>query len=425
MSQAPVAQATTAAFTRNTTPGAAIAASTGAMAVAGQGEAPLEALHFELVTERGQFDALEADWTALFSRAGKSSQVFQTFNWNWHWANHYLSCAPGGIPGLKLAIVTARRAGKLVIIWPLVSERMRGITQIFWMGEPVSQYGDVLIDDIPDSLDALRAGWRFLKSHAKGDIVRLRRVRADAAVAPLMAEIGALASNQQTAPYLDLASAETFDAYEQRYSSKARRNRRRHLRRLEEQGEVQFSRLHGGAAARDLAEQALKLKAEWLADRGLVSHAIGDARMTRFFAAAAEAATHPVDCVVSSLKAQGETAALDVSFACKGRMAVHVIVFNLKYEKAGVGSLLLEQSIRDAYAEGTTTIDLMAPGDNYKLDWADASIDVTDWSRPLTIAGHTYARIYLGLVRGQVKKAMAAMPQSLRRLVTGGSNHAA
>ena len=29
------------------------------------------------------------------------------------------------------------------------AERVRGIRQIFWMGEPVSQYGDVVIDDIP------------------------------------------------------------------------------------------------------------------------------------------------------------------------------------------------------------------------------------------------------------------------------------
>jgi CelD/BcsL family acetyltransferase involved in cellulose biosynthesis len=382
-------------------------------------------LTFDLITERAAFDALEADWNALFARAGRSTQVFLTFNWNWHWANHYLASAPGGIAGLNLAVVTARRAGRLVMVWPLVSERVRGITQIFWMGEPVSQYGDVLIDDMDDQLEAMRAGWQFLKSHAKGDIVRLRRVRADATVAPLIAEIGALASNQQTAPFLDLASAKSFTDYEQRYSAKARRNRRRHLRRLEEQSEVTFTRQRGGAVARELAVEALKHKAAWLADRGLVSHAISDQRMSRFFADAAEAASHPVDCVVSSLKANGETAALDVSFACKGRLVVHVIVFNLKHEKAGVGSLLLEQCIRDAFSEGMTTLDMMAPGDNYKLDWADASVEVTDWSRPLTIAGHTYARIYLGLVRGKVKKAMAAMPQSLRRLVSGNTGRAA
>ena len=62
------------------------------------------------------------------------AQVFQTFNWNWHWANHYLGSSEGGITGVELAIVTGRREGKLVMVWPLVTERVRGITQAFCHG---------------------------------------------------------------------------------------------------------------------------------------------------------------------------------------------------------------------------------------------------------------------------------------------------
>ncbi len=104
---------------------------------------------FDIVTQRAAFDALETEWNALFERAGRSAQVFQTFAWNWHWANHYLGTSPGGIETVELSLVTARRGGKLIMVWPLVAERVRGIRQIFWMGEPVSQYGDVVIDDIP------------------------------------------------------------------------------------------------------------------------------------------------------------------------------------------------------------------------------------------------------------------------------------
>ena len=67
------------------------------------------ALELTMITGRAAFDALEAEWNALFDRAGRPAQVFQTFNWNWHWANHYLDGAPGGISGLQLAIVTGRR----------------------------------------------------------------------------------------------------------------------------------------------------------------------------------------------------------------------------------------------------------------------------------------------------------------------------
>lgn len=398
----------------------ALAPATGIAARTAAVQAAPGALELQIITDRAAFDALEADWNDLFDRAGRCTQVFQTFNWNWHWANHYLGEDNGGIPGLKLSIVTARRNGRLIMIWPLVSERVRGITQIFWMGEPVSQYGDVVIDNIPDANDVMRAGWDYLKSHARGDVVRLRRVRADAAVAPLMEEFGAHIADRLKAPYIDLASAPTFAKYEERYSSHARKNRRRLRRRLEERGPVVYERHYGGPQARELAVKSLELKSEWLKSRGLISHAISDARMSRFFADAAGGDDKSTNCIVSVLKSNGEPAALEVAFTCKGRLAMHVIVYDIKYEKSSVGVLLMEMCLADGYKDGLGVYDLLAPGDNYKLDWADNSSDVYDWVKPFTLAGHAYARIYLDLVRPYGKALMKAMPQNLRKIVSRG-----
>lgn len=378
------------------------------------------AVDYAMITDRAAFDALEAEWNALFERAGRPAQVFQTFNWNWHWANHYLADAPGGKQTLKLSIVTARRGGKLIMVWPLASEKVRGITQIFWMGEPVSQYGDVVIDDLPDADDVLRGGWKYLAANAKGDIVRLRRVRADAVVAPLLSAIGARIADQQKAPYINLASAPTFAKYEERYSSHARKNRRRLRRRLEERGPVEYERHYGGPEARALAVKALELKAEWLRHRGLISNAISDARMSRFFADAAGGDVKSTNCIVSVLKSNGEPAALEVDFTCKGRLAMHVIVYNLKFEKAGAGALLMENCLADGYKDGFGVYDMLAPGDIYKLDWADGSEDVYDWVKPLSLAGFTYARLYLGLLRGRAKAAISALPPSIRKLLSNG-----
>src|SRR4029453_3887517 len=102
------------------------------------------AVAFALVSERSAFDALEPEWNDLFRRAGRDAQLFQTFNWNWHWANHYLDAASGERKRGALAIVTARRNGRLVMVWPLVAERVAGLRVLRWMGEPVSQYGAVL-----------------------------------------------------------------------------------------------------------------------------------------------------------------------------------------------------------------------------------------------------------------------------------------
>src|SRR5262249_19714182 len=45
---------------------------------------------FSLISDRADFDALEEEWNALFARAGRPHQLFQTHGWLHHWANHYL-----------------------------------------------------------------------------------------------------------------------------------------------------------------------------------------------------------------------------------------------------------------------------------------------------------------------------------------------
>jgi CelD/BcsL family acetyltransferase involved in cellulose biosynthesis len=65
------------------------------------------------------------------------------------------------------------------------------------------------------------------------------------------------------APYPDLASAPDFAAFDRRYSQKARKNRRRLMRRLEEQGAVVVSRHAGSSEARDAARAAIALKRAW------------------------------------------------------------------------------------------------------------------------------------------------------------------
>src|SRR3977135_217921 len=64
------------------------------------------AIAFALISERPAFDAPEPESNDLFRRAGRDTQLFQTFNWNWHWANHYLSPTAGERGRRTLAVVT-------------------------------------------------------------------------------------------------------------------------------------------------------------------------------------------------------------------------------------------------------------------------------------------------------------------------------
>jgi CelD/BcsL family acetyltransferase involved in cellulose biosynthesis len=124
--------------------------------------------------------------------AGRDTHLFQTFNWNWHWANHYLSAAqPAATP---LAIVTAHRQGRLIGLWPLVLVASGGLKVLRWMGEPVSQYGDVLIAKLPDKAAVLRQCWRYIVDHLGAPSL------SDARFTAFFADVAKRAGGRRAAP---------------------------------------------------------------------------------------------------------------------------------------------------------------------------------------------------------------------------------
>lgn len=374
------------------------------------------AVHFDLVTARAAFDALEEDWNGLFARGGRDTQLFQSFNWLWHWANHYLPADAADNAGPKLAIVTARVADRLVLAWPMVCERVGPIAQLSWMGAPVSQYGDVLIDPDADANALLASALAFVQARSGADVLRLRKVREDAVIAPFLAQIGARILSEDTAPYLTLSGVSDAE-YEKRISNGARRKRRQKRRRLEDQGAVAFVRETAGSEARTLIETTFRLKRAWLKSRGLLSAAFADPRMERFFIALASDSARPAGFHIQALTCGGQPVAIETGVICKGRCAPHISVYEPAFEKCSVGQLLWEDSIRRARADGIAIFDFMAPGDTYKLEWADSTVAVRDWAVSTSLAGRAYAAVYLGLLRTAAKHGLDRMPVGARRRI--------
>lgn len=356
-------------------------------------------LTIDIVSTRDGFLALEHDWTALFDRAGRGSQVFQTFAFLRHWADVYLDDA------LELAIVTGRRDGRLVMVWPLVLSRVAGIKVLSWMGEPVSQYGDVLVEPGADAAADLAAGFEAVRGLG-ADVLSLRKTRADAVIAPFMADLAPLVTQRLTAPFADLTTTPAGASFDTRFPAKDRKNRRRQMRRLEERGAVAFTTLAPGPDAVAAADTAITMKLQWLATRGIAGSAVADARFARFFAAVAGDAENAAGLYVTTLGSAGETVAVAIGFAAKGHLAMHVIAHAASCDKLGVGALLMEHNMARAHAGGLAVFDLLAPGDAYKSNWAERSIEVCDLALPLTLAGGLYARGWLGTLRPALKRAV-------------------
>lgn len=368
---------------------------------------------FALIDCRDGLNALGADWNALFATAGRPEQVFQTFAWNWHWSRHYVSERRLS-RGPRLAVVTGRRNGRLVLVMPLVTERVAGLKQLAWIGAPVSQYGDVLAAPEASGVATLAAAWSYAVAETGADLAKLNKVRADAVVAPLLAHLGAAITATEEAPYLDFTRAPDHATFEAGLSAKGRKNRRRHMRRLAERGSVTFEQHASNDEASRLAGYAILLKRAWLKSRDRISLAMADDRFLAFFADVAAGGPNPVACKVLGLRTANELGALQVVFDCKGQRFLHVAVYVAKHEKCGVGGLLLEHTIVDCFEDNLQRLDLLAPKHEYKMEFADGSVAVNDHAVALSLGGRLYAQSYLG-IRRRLKALAETMPAPARR----------
>ena len=347
--------------------------------------------------------------------------MFLQFNWLWHWANHYLTASA------ELGVIVGRRDGRLVLVWPLVIERVVGLRQLAFMGAPVSQYGDILADPVADMDGLLEQAWQYTSSTLKPDLFRLAKVRADATLAPLLAAKAFRITSQEEAPAAILSAVPTYDEFEQRFSSKQRKNRRRELRRLEERGPIEIKSLHGTTEAAGAASLAMSLKRAWLNNRGLMSKAFADTRIDAFFAASAASKERPCGVDISVLSLAGEAANVSISVTCKGRRALHILAYALTFEKLSVGNHHLEAGLRHACADRIEVYDFLAPNHAYKMEWADEVVVVADHALALSPLGKLYTDIYLARVREVLKVVVKRLPRRITRLLAGAqrSKHGA
>lgn len=376
----------------------------------------------EVVRDLRGLEALASAWDDLHTRCGRGAHVFQSFNWNWHWARHFLS---GPDCNVELAVVCLRKTGALVGLWPLCVVRHPGLRVIHWMGEPVSQYGDVLLDPAHAAAGAMAYGWARAITLLQADALHIRKVRADATTLPWLQTHRAHVTQREEAPYLDFTGTSDFDTYEERYSSKSRKNRRRLFRRLQGMGEVRFEHLVSGPQAREAALEAIVLKRRTLDETGRLSMALHDPRFAAFFADAAEAASHPCGCRVTRMTVDGRHVASSIDINFRGHRAAHIIVHEPEFAACGPGLHMVEDWARTAHAEGMTQLDLLAPAHSYKWDWADSSIAVNDYALATSLKGRVFVG-YLAHVRPGLK-AMAervAQWQCQRRKAQCGSAEA-
>jgi len=361
---------------------------------------------FEIVSDRARFDALAPQWDALFERSATPNQIFQSHWWLSAWADHFLT------PPLDLAIVVGWRGEALAMAWPMVAQKRMGVTQISWMGEPASQYGDALVEGSEDRDELLLRGWHELRALG-ADVVHLRKTRADSTVASIAHLAGLVTVAQQNAPYVDLASAPTWEALDARYDAKLRSARRRLNRRLAETGVIGFEAIPPGGRASRMLRQALAFKRARFQRDAILAPTLTDKRFEAMLADVARESHGRL----TAIGRNGEAIGVEFSLKCKDALFGYIIAHDQRFEKQGLGVTLAGHVIRAAHDDGFSRYDLLAPADPYKMSWAQGAVEVRDLAASLTWRGRIYERAWTRFGRAQAKRFADRLPGFLRRIL--------
>lgn len=360
-----------------------------------------------VVEQLDVFLALRDEWDALFARAALPHQVFQSHVVLRHWAAHYLDAQT------RLSIVTLRRDGRLVMVWPLVRQRRLGVETLRFMGIPIGQFGDVLVET-GDEATLLEMGFRAIRS-LRADIFEARKLRADSVLALSGLLAGAASTEQIEAPFADLASRVGRDGPSLAYPARERSNHRRRLRRLAERGPLSFDLVSPGPKAAALANKAIAMKQAALRRHGIIAPAISDPRFQAFFRDLAGDRTGGSPLRIALISCSDQPIGIDLSLDCKGTSFGHVIASHPDHERGGIGGILIQHSFAGAKARGNTVFDLLGPADPYKLEHADGMTPVADLTLPLSIKGKIVCGLGVQRLRPALKTAIKRLPAPLTR----------
>ncbi|MEM8877709.1 MAG: GNAT family N-acetyltransferase [Pseudomonadota bacterium] len=362
---------------------------------------------------RNDLAGIEQPWHTLVQRAA-NSLPFNQHAFLTAWSETY--------PDAEPLIMLGWDGDQLEAALPFAIKRSRSLTTLEWMGEPFTEYGDALIAPGLTSMELLKL-FEDGSSEAMGitggyDLLVLRKVRADSAIAPVLTVLGARPSDTRMAPFVPLGNVKDRDSLLAQFGANLRKELRRKRRKIEAAGEYCFAVHRGGMPARRALDAAMAFKSQWLEKRGLTSRAFLDGNAGEFLDrlvpdTPAQDVTKD-GILLSEITLDGRTLAVEIGFRNAGRYFAFLGSYDEDMAEWGAGTLQLADTMQWCAENGISEFDLFAPADSYKLRWTQEGVAIADYTQAHTAIGHAMLA-YRRNLRPLLKSVYERMPPSMRR----------
>lgn len=365
-----------------------------------------------MVTRIDDMEALRPDWLRL-AAASTRPTLFQTPTWG---LAIIRALTQAGRTDILPRLVTVHSGSHLVALLPLCVVRRHGLRILRQLGEPISQYGDVLV--APGHEAAVDTLIDALVQSNEADLVMVRRMRTESPLSVAMRDAGSTSLNMTEAPSLSFGSATASRDLMAALGKEGPDQFGSAFKKLEKFGRTKgvTHRVVLGAEAEALAREAIALKREWLAARGLTSAAFADPVWTDTLARLAGAGTVDVTGMVAVVEVDGRPIAYDVCYISAGRIYGHLGAFDSTRGDLSPGKLGVAVSVDWGLGQGLSAYDFLPPGDEYKLGWCNERAAVADHLLPLTTAGRVVGLSVEQRLKPWIKAHMDQLPPAWRAL---------
>ena len=350
------------------------------------------------ITDLNQMKAIEPDWRRLEARSTDSLVYFQSFDWCYKWCQGFIANDGSG-SGPQIRIFTFRKNGQIEMIWPLMLVTRRfGIKELVFIGEPLTQYGNILLNPQLITDHDIRTCWQDIFATSDADLAALNNYPAQSAL-KICRQTGGTAGNVTATSIMDLSRFGSFADFVSSLKKSTRRNRNKRRNKLASLGSLEQVVYRGGTDAYASAvQQALAWKQTWLKETGRKSDILQQQRTSDFLQALTDRA------YVFSLQLDGKPIAIEIGFLDGTHYYSYLGAFDWRYANYSPGKIQMEETFRWAIENNVRAYDLLGNPSTYKSDWSNVDLALASHLQPLTAKGSVYARAWTNFVKPRLKR---------------------
>jgi CelD/BcsL family acetyltransferase involved in cellulose biosynthesis len=368
-----------------------------------------------IVTSLAAMDEIGAAWQALGERCDNPLTYFQSFSWCRGWVETF--AAEGKAP--RPFIVTAWRGRELVAIWPLmISAAPGGVRRIETLGEPLSQYCNILYDAERMDDDVAQALIAPLLRPENCEIAVLNAIPETSPLARALAFFPPLDAYENQSSILDLSVFESSAHYLAGLGKVQKRNRNRRRNKLARLGALRLDVIwpdHPHFA--DLVRLGVTMKRRWIAETGRYSAGFSMTGIDQFLARLSGCPKAREGACLSVLRAGERVVSLELGFLLRRHYYSYMGSFDWDLRDLSPGKIQMEMTVCWLIDNGIEAYDLLANPAEYKQSWSNREISLKAFALPLSWRGRLYAGTWLTRLRPALKRLWGAAPLALRRML--------